>query len=312
MSTPSTPIAPRISHVGIVAKSRLRAATPHLVGIAAWLRERGIEAIFESATAALMPSAAALMPASEGRRVAETIELVDSVDMIVVLGGDGTLLSVADSIAGAGKSIPILGVNFGGLGFLTEVTLPELYSSLETVLSGKARVEERLMLASTVQRRRAAFATHVALNDVVVTKTARARMIDLSVSVGDEFVTRVRADGLIVATPTGSTAYNLAAGGPIVQPSVDALILTPIAPHTLTNRPIIIPASATVRVQPHMDGRDELFITFDGQAGFQLEEGDEISICRAERTLHLIRPSTRSYFEVLRQKLKWGEAIVRT
>ena len=132
-------------------------------------------------------------------------------------------------------------------------------------------------------------------------------MIDLSVSVGDEFVTRVKADGLIVATPTGSTAYNLAAGGPIVQPTVDALILTPIAPHTLTNRPIVIPASSTVRVQPHMDSRDEVFITFDGQAGFQLEDGDEISICRAERPLRLIRPSTRSYFEVLRQKLKWGE-----
>jgi len=302
MSTPSAP--PRISHVGIIAKSHLRAATPHLVGIGAWLRERDIEAIFESATDALMP-------ASGDRRVAETIELVDTVDMIVVLGGDGTLLSVADSIAGAGKSIPILGVNFGSLGFLTEVTLPELYTSLETVLSGKARIEERLMLASTVRRAREIFATHVALNDVVVTKTARARMIDLSVSVGDEFVTRVRADGLIVATPTGSTAYNLAAGGPIVQPSVDALVLTPIAPHTLTNRPIIIPASSTVRVQPHMDRRDEVFITFDGQAGFQLEEGDEISICRAERTLHLIRPSTRSYFEVLRQKLKWGEAIIK-
>jgi NAD+ kinase len=295
---------PRISHVGIVAKSHLRAATPHLVGIAGWLRERGVEAIFESATAALMPS-------TDGWRVAEKIELVDTVEMIVVLGGDGTLLSVADSVAGAGKSIPILGVNFGSLGFLTEVTLPELYTSLETVLSGKARIEERMMLASTVRRARQTLATHVALNDVVVTKTARARMIDLSVSVGDEFVTRVRADGLIVATPTGSTAYNLAAGGPIVQPTVDALVLTPIAPHTLTNRPIIIPASSTVHVQPHMDTRDEVFITFDGQAGFQLEEGDEISICRAERTLHLIRPSTRSYFEVLRQKLKWGEAIIK-
>jgi NAD+ kinase len=295
----------RIGHVGIVAKAHLRAAVPHLSEIAAWLRERGVEPIFESATAALMPSTA-------GARVAEKIELVDTVDMIVVLGGDGTLLSVADSIAGAGKSIPILGVNFGSLGFLTEVTLPELYTSLETVLLGKARVEERMMLASTVRRTHETFAAHVALNDVVITKTARARMIDLSVSVGDEFVTRVRADGLIVATPTGSTAYNLAAGGPIVEPSVDALVLTPIAPHTLTNRPIIIPASSTVRVQPHMDSRDEVFVTFDGQAGFQLEAGDEISICRAERTLRLIRPSTRSYFEVLRQKLKWGEAIVKS
>jgi NAD+ kinase len=288
-----------ISRVGIVAKSHLRAAVPHLVDIAAWLRARGIEAIFESATAALMSSA-------DGHRVADKLALVEMVDMVVVLGGDGTLLSMADCIAAAGKSIPILGVNFGSLGFLTEVTLPELYQSLETVLAGKARIEERLMLASTV-RPRETINTYVALNDVVVAKTARSRMIDLSVSVGGEFVTRVKADGIIVATPTGSTAYNLAAGGPIVQPTVDALILTPIAPHTLTNRPLIIPASATVRVQPHMEGRDEVFVTFDGQAGFQLEEGDEISICRAERSLRLIHPSARSYFEVLRQKLKWGE-----
>jgi NAD+ kinase len=147
----------------------------------------------------------------------------------------------------------------------------------------------------------------VALNDVVVTKSARSRMVDLSVSVGDEFVTRVRGDGLIVATPTGSTAYNLAAGGPIVQPNVDALIVTPIAPHTLTNRPLIIRGSSSVRVQPHIDSGDEVFVTFDGQASFQLEEHDEIGISRAGQTLRMIRPSTRSYYEVLRQKLKWGE-----
>src|SRR6202795_2797113 len=288
-----------ISRVGIVAKSHLVAAVPHLVDIGAWLRARHIEAIFESATAALMPSA-------DGHRVAEKLALVGMVDMVVVLGGDGTLLSMADCIAAAGKSIPMLGVNFGSLGFLTEVTLPELYPSLETVLAGKALVEERLMLASTVRRTRETFSTYVALNDVVVAKTARSRMIDLSVSVGDEFVTRVKADEIIVATPTGSTAYNLAAGGPIVQPNVDALVLTPIAPHTLTNRPIIIPASATVRVQPHMDARDEVFVPFDGQAGFELEDGDEISVCRAERSLQLLHPSMRSYYEVLRQKLKWG------
>jgi NAD+ kinase len=289
-----------ISRVGIVAKSHLRAAVPHLVDIGAWLRTRGIAAIFESATGALMTS-------SDGYAVAEKLALVEMVDMVVVLGGDGTLLSMADCIAAAGKSIPILGVNFGSLGFLTEVTLPELYTSLETVISGKALIEERMMLASTVTRPRETFTAYVALNDVVVAKAARSRMIDLSVSVGDEFVTRVKADGLIVATPTGSTAYNLAAGGPIVQPNVGAIILTPIAPHTLTNRPIIIPASATVRIQPHMDARDEVFVTFDGQAGFQLEDGDEISVRRAERSLQLIHPSARSYYEVLRQKLKWGE-----
>jgi NAD+ kinase len=188
------------------------------------------------------------------------------------------------------------------------VTLPELYPSLDAALSGRAPVEERMMLRSTTIRNGATHADHIALNDVVVTKGARSRMIDLSVSVGEEFLTRVKADGLIVATPTGSTAYNLAAGGPIVQPTLDALILTPIAPHTLTNRPIVIPVSAPVRVQPIIvDPREELYVTFDGQAGFHLQAGDEIRICRADRTLRLIRPSTRSYFAVLREKLKWGE-----
>ena len=163
------------------------------------------------------------------------------------------------------------------------------------------------MLHSTTVRAGRVFETQIALNDAVITKAARSRMIDLSVSVGEEFVTRVKADGLIIATPTGSTAYNLAAGGPILQPSVDALILTPIAPHTLTNRPVVIPATSAVRVQPNMEPLDEVFVTFDGQAGFQLEAGDEITVRRADAPLRLIKPSTRSYFEVLRTKLKWGE-----
>jgi NAD+ kinase len=291
---------PSVKRVGIVAKSHLRAATTHLVEIGGWLEERGIQPVYETATAALMPHA-------PGRQVADKPSLVSDVDMVVVLGGDGTLLSVADCIGAAGSGIPIVGVNFGSLGFLTEITLPELYPSLEDALNGRAHIEQRMMLQTATTRREASFAQHIALNDVVVTKAARSRMIDLSVSVGDEFVTRVKADGLIVATPTGSTAYNLAAGGPIVQPTLDALLLTPIAPHTLTNRPIVIPAGSPVRVQPHIEERDEIYVTFDGQAGFQLQAGDEIRICRADQSLRLIRPTTRSYFEVLREKLKWGE-----
>ena len=293
-------VSSTVSRVGIVAKSHLRAATPHLIDIESWLAERGIDSVFETATAALMPQ-------SPNRRIADKPTLVRQVDLVVVLGGDGTLLSIADAIGAAGSGIPMLGVNFGSLGFLTEVTLPELRASLDAALAGRARIEERMMLESTIFRAGAAFANHIALNDVVVTKGALARMIDLSVSVGDEFVTRVKADGLIVATPTGSTAYNLAAGGPIVQPNLDALLLTPIAPHTLTNRPIVIPATSPVRVQPLMEERAEVFVTFDGQAGFQLQAGDDIRVRRTDRTLRLIRPSTRSYFEVLREKLKWGE-----
>jgi len=291
---------PKPATVGIVAKSHLHQATPHLSEIEAWLGARGFEPVFETATAALMPPRA-------GRKIADKPALVAAVDLVVVLGGDGTLLSVADCVGSAGVDVPILGVNFGSLGFLTEATLPELYPSLEAALSGQARIEERLMLRGTTIRAGAALPSHLALNDVVITKAARARMTDLSVSVGDEFVTRVKADGLIVATPTGSTAYNLAAGGPIVQPVVDAIVLTPIAPHMLTNRPIVIPASSLVRVQPMMAERDELYVTFDGQAGYQLQAGDEVRIQCAERRVRLLRPSSRSYFEVLRQKLKWNE-----
>ena len=287
-------------NVGIVAKSHLREAMPHLAEIESWLETRGIAPVFETATAALMPS-------NLGRRLADKATLVAQVDLIVVLGGDGTLLSVAGCIAAADVDVPILGVNFGSLGFLTEATLSELYPSLDAALAGRAKVEARMMLRATTIRHGVALPEQLALNDVVITKSARARMTDLSVSLGDEFVTRVKADGLIVATPTGSTAYNLSAGGPIVQPVVDALVLTPIAPHMLTNRPIVIPVSSLVRVQPLMTERDELYVTFDGQAGYELRAGDEVRIQSAERRVRLLRLSTRSYFEILRQKLKWNE-----
>jgi NAD+ kinase len=289
-----------LTRVGIVAKANLREATPHLVEIESWLAARGLETIFETATAALMPPHPA-------RRVADKPALVAQVDLAVVLGGDGTLLSVAGAAGAAGVDVPILGVNFGSLGFLTEATLPELYPSLEAALDGRARVEPRMLLRATTVRAGATLPEHLALNDVVITKAARARMTDLCVFVGEEFVTRVKADGLIVATPTGSTAYNLAAGGPIVQPVIDALVLTPIAPHMLTNRPIVIPATSLVRVQPQMNERDELYVTFDGQEGYELRAGDEVRIRCAERRVRLLRPSTRSYFDVLRQKLKWNE-----
>ena len=289
-----------ITRVGVVAKSKLQAATPHLVDVEKWLGDHGVDAVFEIATAALMPPAAK-------RRVADKASLVADVGMVLVLGGDGTLLSMADCIGRARVNVPILGVNFGSLGFLTEVTLPELYPALEAALAGRTHVEERLMLHATISRGGAAETTEIAVNDVVINKGPRSRLIDLEISIGDGLVTRVRADGLIIATPTGSTAYNLAAGGPIVQPSVDALVLTPIAPHTLTNRPIVIPSSSTVRVKPMMDERDEVFVTFDGQAGCELHAGDEINVCRAREPMRLVRPATRSYFEVLREKLNWGK-----
>jgi NAD+ kinase len=199
-------------------------------------------------------------------------------------------------------------VNFGSLGFLTEITRPELQDALAEVIDGRFTLDERMMLSA--QARRAGHADHEALvlNDVVFTRTALSRIIDLSVWVGDQFVTRVKADGLIVATPTGSTAYNLAAGGPIVHPAMTAFVVTPIAPHTLSNRPIVVPAEREVRVEVSADnGGAEVYVTFDGQSGFPLAPGDAVAIRRAPRTVRLVRATTRTYFEVLRQKLKWGE-----
>jgi NAD+ kinase len=289
-----------IARVGIVAKAHLQAAGPHLMEIATWLRARGAEPVFDLDTAALASSAVDV-------RKANKEELVSQVDLVLVLGGDGTLLGMAGRIGQSGIDIPILGVNFGGLGFLTEVTLPELYSTLEAVLNGSAQTDERMTMRATTLRGGTSFDDRVVLNDVVLTQGTLSRIIDLSVTVDDQFVTRVRADGLIVSSPTGSTAYNLAAGGPILHPRVDGLVITPIAPHTLTNRPLVVPGSSEVRVQPHMDGsRDEVYVTFDGQFGFRLMENDVVSVRRSERPIRLVRATARNYFEVLRQKLKWG------
>jgi NAD+ kinase len=289
-----------IARVGIVAKAHLQAAGPHLMEIATWLRSRGAEPVFDLDTAALASSAVDVRKANKD-------ELVSQVDLVLVLGGDGTLLGMAGRIGQSGVDIPILGVNFGGLGFLTEVTLPELYSTLEATLNGSAQTDERMTMRATTLRGGTSFDDRVVLNDVVLTQGTLSRIIDLSVTVDDQFVTRVRADGLIVSSPTGSTAYNLAAGGPILHPRVDGLVITPIAPHTLTNRPLVVPGSSEVRVQPHMDGsRDEVYVTFDGQFGFQLMENDVVSVRRSERPIRLVRATARNYFEVLRQKLKWG------
>ena len=290
-----------ITRVGLVAKTGLHAAAGALADLAGWLEAREVQSVFETHTAEV-----AGLP--RGRATVDRDRLPRECDLIVVLGGDGTLIGMAGRIADAGADVPILGVNFGSLGFLTEVTLPELYASLESVLAGDAEIDERMMLRSRTWRDGAVFADRIALNDVVITKGALSRIIDLSVEVGELPVMRVRADGLIVASPTGSTAYNLAAGGPILHPEVDALLLTPIAPHMLTNRPIVIPGSSEVRVQPMMNGaNDEVYVTIDGQSGHAVQANDVIDITRAERTLRLVRASTRTYFDVLRQKLKWSE-----
>jgi len=289
-----------IKRVGIVAKPRLNAVSKDLPAIASWLAARGVETVFDEATADLAAQA--------GLRRVTRDELPRQVDLILLLGGDGTLLGMADRAAGAGLEVPILGVNFGGLGFLTEVTYDELYASLEAALAGTAPVESRLMLRAVIERDGQAIAEHHVLNDVTVTGGSLSRVVEFAVSVGGEFVARFLADGIIVATPTGSTAYNLSAGGPIVHPAVHALVLNPIAPHTLTNRPVVIPASADVLVQPHRRGEgSEAFVTFDGQAGERLEFTDTVRVQQAAKPVRLVRAVTRSYYQVLREKLRWAE-----
>jgi NAD+ kinase len=281
--------------IGVITKPNLAAARETLVGLDGWLREHRVESVWAAEAAALIPA--------DGRVVMPRDQMPAEIDIALVLGGDGTLLAMADIIAQANCDVPILGINFGSLGFLTEITHPELYGALEAVLAGNVAHDERMMLRGTVGGE-----SRVALNDIVFTRTALSRMIDLAVTVGEQFVTSVKADGLIVASPTGSTAYNLAAGGPIVHPAMDAIVLTPIAPHTLTNRPIVIPAEREIRVQagPANAGA-EIFATFDGQHGFALAVGDEVIITRAPQPIRLVRSATRNYFEVLREKLKWGE-----
>ena len=284
--------------IGIAVKPGLADARETLVGVEQWLRDHAVDGVWTHEAAGLMPPAA--------RTVVTRETLPADLDLVLVLGGDGTLLALAKAIAESGSDVPILAVNFGSLGFLTETTRGEIFDSLTAVKNGRESHDLRMMLRAVATRASGA-ETHLALNDVVFTRTALSRMIDLDVSVGDQFVTSVKADGLIVASPTGSTAYNLAAGGPIVHPAMDAIVLTPIAPHTLTNRPIVIPAEREVRVKSMGANAGNVYVTVDGQSGFEMAEGDEVAVSKAARPLRLVRASARSYFEVLRQKLKWNE-----
>lgn len=225
-------------------------------------------------------------------------------DAIVVLGGDGTLLSVARQVAH--QAIPIVGVNLGGLGFLTEISRERCFHDLGHVLAGAYEIEERMRLRVVIERAGRQVFVQTVLNDAVINKGALARIVDLDTHIDGRYLTHYRADGLIVATPTGSTAYNLSAGGPIVYPTAQAVILTPICPFTLTNRPIILPASSVIQVKLD-DKAQDVTLTCDGQVGHRLAPNDTISIAMSPYTLKLIKPVTTDYFEILRTKLKWGQ-----
>ena len=230
-------------------------------------------------------------------------EFPGHVEMVIVLGGDGTLLGVARMVWNHG--IPILGVNFGSLGFLTEVSLEEIYPVLERLLRGDFETNPRDVLRAVVVRKGKKQAEFIVLNDVVINKGALARIIELELTINDEYLTTFRSDGLIISTPTGSTAYNLSAVGPIVYPSLHNVVITPICSHTLANRPIVIPDDVKVHVILKSE-QEEVTLTLDGQQGFPLESEDVVEVRKAEGQIHLIRSPYRDYFELLREKLKWG------
>ncbi|HEX4951376.1 MAG TPA: NAD(+)/NADH kinase [Blastocatellia bacterium] len=233
----------------------------------------------------------------------EADELAEAIDLLVVLGGDGTMLG-ASRLIGT-RRIPVLGINFGYLGYLTEFTLQELFAALEDLRVGNFLIEGRMMLDVSVERDGQTIAAHRALNDAVINQGALAKMIELECHVNGDFVNRFRADGMIIATPTGSTAYSLSAGGPIVFPSMRAILLTPICPHTLSNRPVVVPGEATVELTfRKADGG--AMLTIDGQRGIALTTADCVRLLRSETTFEIVRPRQRNYFEVLRTKLKWG------
>ena len=234
----------------------------------------------------------------------EIEQVGEGASLIIVLGGDGTLLSVARNLKG--RDVPILGVNLGGLGFLTEISPDELPEMLEKVIKGDYDISKRIMLDVTVKRDENKVFDFIILNDAVITKDALARIIDIETYVNDEYLTTFKSDGLIFSTPTGSTGYSLAAGGPILYPSMKNIIVTPICPHMLTNRPIILPEEVTIKAI--LQARDEkVVLTLDGQIGFPLEFGDEVVVKESSYAVSLVKSSSKGYFEILRTKLKWGE-----
>lgn len=280
---------------GIIGKpiqDVLRKVVPPLIG---WLEERKIEVFVDDETQACIDPNVI----SYSRE-----QLTDKIGLLIVLGGDGTLLSGARALRG--KQVPILAINLGGLGFLTSVTLEEMYPLLEQVLAGQFRSSERMMLDAEILRSGKVVEKETGLNDAVANKAEQARMLDFDVYVEGNPVGRYRADGLIVATPTGSTAYSLAAGGPILHPALDSFVITPICPHMLTNRPLVISGSARIEID-FAAAAAPAYLTLDGQVGFQLEPMDRVTITKSASKVLLVRPPNKSYFEILRSKLRWGE-----
>jgi NAD+ kinase len=283
----------RIATVGIISKPNIQRAADIVSGLLGWLEARNVRYRCDEQTALY----------GGVTQWYKREDLASGTDLVIVLGGDGTLLSAARAVAGT--EIPVLAVNLGRLGFMTSIALEDLYPELERALEGDIRIARRRMLDCDLVRGDQIIGSYSALNDVVINKGMIARMIDLDTYVDDHLVTAYKADGLIISTPTGSTAYSLSAGGPIIYPTVGAFCITPICPHMLTNRPVIVSDSSVIEIMNH--GDEGTFLTVDGQVGEPMAKGDRV-ICRSSsKIISLIRPPQLLFFDVLRKKLKWGE-----
>lgn len=288
-----------IKRVGIVLKPHQPQALKTICELTLWLGQRGIELVggpqiererIEHETGCAV-------------REVEPEQLAAASDLVLVLGGDGTMIATARLIGD--EEVPVLGVNYGGLGYLTEFRIEELYDALEMILADNYRLDKRVMLSVELHRNDEIVTRNRVLNDVVINKSALARIIEIEAYLNQQYVSSFRADGLIVSTPTGSTAYNLSAGGPIIFPSMNAVVITPICPFTLSNRPLVVPDSAVIELLMKTD-QEEVALTLDGQVGFPLTINDRVVIRKSRTTFNLIQPSNRNYFDVLRDKLRWG------
>jgi NAD+ kinase len=282
--------------IGIIYKRSFELARMEAQKLENWLKDKGLEVFSEEVGGGENLNNCQDTPSNFPK----------DMESLVVLGGDGTLLGAARRVGKYG--IPILGVNIGGLGFLTEIPLKRLYNAVEMMLQGQLEAESRLMLETRVLRDKSEICRFLVLNDVVINKGALARIIDLDVYINDQFLTTFRADGLIISSPTGSTAYNLSAGGPILYPTLANFVVTPICPFTLTNRPIILPDSDTVSIEMGKGSEEKVSLTFDGQVGFDFSYGDRVVINKSQNKIKLIKSPDQTYFEILRAKLMWGGA----
>ena len=281
-------VSKKINSVGIVVKPGHAQAAATAAELAGWLNAHGIEQSCETMSADEITA---------GRTP------VMKADLIVVLGGDGTMISTARLVGD--EDTLVLGINYGSLGYLTDFRIEEMFPAVEAIIAGEYEIDRRVMLEAEHWRGEERLATGRILNDVVVNKAALARIIEIDVKLNNLFVNTFRADGLIVSTPTGSTAYNLSAGGPIVYPSMNAVVLTPICPFTLTNRPIVVPDSAAIELTLHHEN-EGVVLSLDGQTGYPMRAKDRIVIRKSSTTFNLVQPANRNYFDVLRDKLKWG------